>query len=132
MKYLFSFLCLMGAVCGAQAAESPQCKQQTVEKSLIEICLVKGAAFQHDFYTLKADKSLIFALVDDYADNVQLEHTVPDGEVIEFPLSMQGGKTVTIKGGCVPESKDGYESARVCNFYWGKHQIVKDVRFEFD
>jgi len=132
MKFLLSFVCLMGAAFGVQAAEAPQCKQQTVEKSVIEMCLVKGAAFQHDIYTLKADKALIFALVDDYADKVQLEHTIPDGETLEFPLSMQGGKTVTIKGGCVPESKDGFESARICNFYWGKHVIVKDVRFEFD
>lgn len=27
--------------------------------------------------------------------------------------------------------KDGAEVARVCNFYWGKYQVVKDVRFEF-
>lgn len=96
------------------------------------MCLARGAAFQHDMYMLRADKTLIFALADDFADNVQLDHTVPDGETLEFPLSMQGGKTVTIKGGCVPESKGDIEVARVCNFYWGKYQIVKDVRFEFE
>jgi hypothetical protein len=40
-------------------------------------------------------------------------------------------KSVTIQGGCVPESKDGAEVARICNFFWGKYQVVKDVRFEF-
>lgn len=113
------------------AAAPPQCKQQRIEKSVIEMCMVPGAAFQHDLYTLKADRVLIFALVDDYSENIELEHTIPDGETIEFPLSKQGEKTIKIRGGCIPESKDGAEVARVCNFYWGKHQVVKDVRFEF-
>lgn len=110
----------------------PQCKQQTVEKSVVEMCLLPGAAFQHDLYTLEADKVLIFALVDDYSENVVLEHTIPEGITMEFPLSKQGEKTVQIRGGCVPVSKDGAEVARVCNFFWGKHQVVKDVRFEFN
>ncbi|WP_370679109.1 hypothetical protein [Comamonas sp. GB3 AK4-5] len=122
------FLCASFFV---QAAEPPQCRQQTVENSVIEMCLLPGAAFQHDLYTLKADKVMIFALVDDYSENVQLDHVIPEGLTIEFPLSKQGGKSVTIKGGCVPESKEGAEVARVCNFHWGKHHIVKDVRFEF-
>lgn len=115
----------------AQAAEPPQCKQQVIEKTTVEMCLLPGAAFQHDLYTVKADKVLLVALVDDYAEKVELEHTIPTGPAIEFPLSLQGEKSTKIKGGCVPESKDGAEVARLCNFYWGKHQIVKDVRFEF-
>lgn len=132
MKQLLSTLFLAGAVFSVQAAEPPNCKQQTIEKSTIEMCLLPGAAFQHDLYTLKADKVLIFALVDDYAEKIQIEHVIPEGPSIEFPLSKQGEKSVTIKGGCVPESKDGAEVARVCNFFWGKHQVVKDVRFEFE
>ncbi|WGG52764.1 hypothetical protein [Rugamonas sp. DEMB1] len=81
-------------------------------------------------YTLKADNVLIFALMDDYVEQIELTHTVPEGLVLELPLSMQGEKTVKISGGCVPQSKDGAEVARVCNFSWGKKQIVKDVRFE--
>lgn len=124
---------LLSLVASAEvlAAEPPQCKQQTVEKSVIEMCLLPGAAFQHDLYTLKADKVLIFALVDDYSEKVELEHAIPEGLTIEFPLSKQGEKVVKIRGGCVPESKDGAEIARICNFYWGRHQIVKDIRFEF-
>jgi len=113
------------------SAEPPECKQQTVEKSVIEMCLLRGAAFQHDLYTLKADKVLIFALVDDFSEKVEIEHTLPSGPSIEFPLSKQGGSSVKITGGCAPESKDGYEVARLCNFYWGKFQVIKDVRFEF-
>ena len=113
------------------SAEPPECKQQTVEKSVIEMCLLRGAAFQHDLYTLKADKVLIFALVDDFSEKVEIEHSVPSGPSIEFPLSKQGGPTVKITGGCAPESKDGMEIARLCNFYWGKFQVVKDIRFEF-
>ncbi len=125
-----AFLTWIG-MSAANAAEPPQCKQQTIEKSVVEMCLLPGAAFQHDLYTLKADKVLVFALVDDYSENVMLEHTIPEGLSIEFPLSKQGEKTVKIHGGCVPESKDGAEVARVCNFFWGKFHIVKDVRFEF-
>lgn len=95
------------------------------------MCLLPGAIFQHDLYTLKADKVLIFALVDDYSENVELEHTIPEGLAIEFALSKQGEKTTKIRGGCVPESNDGAEVAKVCNFYWGKYQVVKDARFEF-
>jgi hypothetical protein len=131
MKQLSLGILLACCVSGAFAAEPPQCKQQNIEKSVIEICLLPGAAFQHDLYTLKADKVLIFALVDDYSENVELEHTIPEGLAIEFPLSKQGEKTTKIRGGCIPESKDGAEVARVCNFYWGKYQVVKDVRFEF-
>lgn len=114
------------------AAATQQCKQQTVEKSVVEICLNPGAAFQHDAYTLKADNVPVFTLVDDYVEKVELEHTIPEGMTIELPLSKQGEKVARIKGGCVPESKDGAEVARVCNFSWGRYQIVKDVRFEFD
>lgn len=116
---------------GVLAAGPPHCKQQIVEKSVIEICIVPGAAFEHDLYTLKADKVLVFALVDDYSEKVELVHTIPEGLSKEFPLSKQGDKVVKIRGGCVPESKDGVEVARLCNFYWGKHQVVKDIRFVF-
>lgn len=131
MKQLL--LAILMACCASEAfaAELPQCKQQNIEKIVIEMCLLPGAAFQHDLYTLTADKVLIFALVDDYSENIELQHTIPEGLAIEFPLSKQGEKTTKIRGGCVPESKDGTEVARLCNFYWGKHQVVKDVRFEF-
>ena len=115
----------------AMAAEPPQCKQQTVANSVIEMCLLPGAAFQHDLYTMKADKVPIFMLVDDYSEKVELEHTIPPGMTIEFPLSKQGGNPVKITGGCVPESKDEVEVARLCNFYWGKLHVVDNVRFEF-
>ena len=125
------FLIGMSTVFSAMAA-SPRCQRQTVETSVVEMCVESGAAFQHDTYTLKVDNVTVFALVDDYAEKVTLEHTIPDGETIELPLSKQGTKVVQINGGCVPESKGGVEVARVCNFSWGKHQIVKNVRFEFD
>lgn len=131
MKKKLIGLILTTTTAAVLAAEPPQCKQQVVEKTMIEMCLLPGAAFQHDLYTVKADKVLLVALVDDYAEKVELEHTIPTGPAIEFPLSLQGEMSIKIKGGCVPESKDGAEVARLCNFFWGKHQIVKDVRFEF-
>ena len=130
MQRLSFFLASCLLAVSAQAA--PQCKQQTVDKSVVEICMVPGAAFQHDLYTLKANNVLVFALIDDYVEQVELTHTIPEGPAIELPLSQQGEKRVQIKGGCLPESKDGAEVGRVCNFSWGRHQIVKDVRFTFD
>ena len=115
----------------AQSKPAPECRSQQVEKSRVDICLARGAAFQHDTYMLRVDGALIFALTDDYAEQVELTHTVPEGLTIEYPLSKQGEKVVKITGGCLPESKDGAEVARVCNFRWGKHQVVKDQRFEF-
>lgn len=127
------FVLWAAAVAGSVgAAEAPRCKQQNINGSAVEMCLQPGAAFQHDMYQLKVDKVLIFSLVDDYAEHVELQHTVPDGPSIEFAFSKQGEKVVKITGGCVPESKDDVEVARVCNFYWGKVQVVKDVRFEFN
>ena len=120
-----------GFIASAIAAESPQCKVQKTENVSFELCLQPGASFQHDVYTLKADKVLLFALVDDFVEKIELEHSIPAGITIEFPLSKQGTPTVKISGGCVPESKGGAEVARTCNFSWGKYQVIKDVRFEF-
>jgi len=115
---------------------APECKQQLIEKSATEMCLVRGSDFQHDVYMLKVDQALVFALADDFAENVALEHTVPDGPAIEFPLSRQAGKLVRITGGCKPVVKQTgntkVEIARTCNFSWGKHQVVKDLRFDFE
>ncbi len=115
----------------AQSKPAPECRSQQVEKSRVDMCLAHGGAFQHDTYMLRVDGTLIFALTDDYAEQVELTHTVPEGLTIEYPLSKQGEKVVKITGDCLPESKDGAEVARVCNFHWGKYQVVKDQRFEF-
>jgi hypothetical protein len=131
MKKALVTLCVFLSVSSAFGAETPDCRQQKIEQSIIEMCLHPGQPFQHDVYTLKLDKKLIFALVDDYAEKVSLEHTIPEGPAIEFPLSLQGEKSVKISDGCVPESKDGLEVARICNFHWGRFHVVKDVRFEF-
>lgn len=115
----------------ASQENSPQCFEQPTEKSTVVMCLQTNGAFSHDVYSLSVDKVLIFALVDDYAEKVKLEHTIPEGLTIEFPLSKQEEKTVTIWGGCLPESKNDIEIARICNFWWGKYHIVNNIRFEF-
>ncbi|MDR6887408.1 MULTISPECIES: hypothetical protein [Variovorax] len=122
---------LITPVVHAQPKPAPECRSQQVEKSRVEMCLVRGAAFQHDIYMLRVDGAPIFALIDDYAEQVELTHALPEGLTIELPLSQQGGKVVKIVGGCLSESKDGAEVARVCNFHLGKHHVVKDQRFEF-
>ena len=108
-----------------------KCQLQKIESVKVDMCLQPGANFQHDQYILKFDNSMIFSLTDDYAENVQLEHIIPAGSALEFPLSLQGEKSIKISGGCAPVSKDGMEVARICNFSMGKHQIVNNVRFEF-
>lgn len=125
------FLTFLAYPAIASQNNDPQCFEQTIEKSTVSMCLQTNGSFSHDVYFLKVDKVLIFALVDDYAENVKLEHTVPEGLTIEFPLSKQGEKIVKIWGGCVPESKNDIEVARICNFWWGKYQIVNNIRFEF-
>jgi hypothetical protein len=119
VKRILKTILLTCFVSNVLAAELPQCKKQVVEKSVIEMCLLPGGSFQHDLYTLKADNVLIFALVDDFAEKVELEHALPEGLSIEFPLSRQGEETTKISGGCIPESKNGAEVARTCNFFWG-------------
>ncbi len=123
---------LAATVLPVHAAAPRQCQQQTVQNMNFEMCLQPGAAFRHDLYLLSMNGQLLAALVDDFAKSVVLEHTVPEGPSIEFPLSRQAGGTVQITGGCVPVSKDDTEVARVCNFQWGKVQVIKDVRFEFN
>ena len=122
---------LLAPVARSQPAVKPECRSQQVDNSRVDMCLARGAAFQHDTYILRIDGAMIFALTDDYAEQVELTHTVPEGPSIEYPLSKQGEKVVKITGGCLPEHKDGSEVARLCNFHWGKHHAVKDQRFEF-
>jgi hypothetical protein len=139
MNKLIAILFVMFSFSTAALA-APTCQQQKVEKSVFEMCLIPGGNFQHDLYTLKADGVLIFSLVDDFAEKVSLDHTIPEGPAIEFPLSRQGGKVVQITGGCVPISKEEelggkkirIEVGRLCNFYWGRVQVVRDARFDFE
>jgi hypothetical protein len=70
------------------------------------MCVVT-APFQHDYYTLWVGNDLIFTLPDDYVENVSLLHTLPEDAAIEFPLSMQGTRTVAITGGCAPSVSNG-------------------------
>ena len=138
MKKTFHFISLSALVFAGVGAlaqpkpPAPECHSQQIENVKVEMCLMRGAAFQHDRYMLRANGDVIFMLTDDFAEKVNLEHTLAEGPALEYPLSRQEEKTVRITGGCIPETKDGAEVARVCNFQWGKHQIVKDQRFTFD
>lgn len=114
------------------AKSKPECRQQSGDGYVALMCLTRGGIGGHDMYSLVLDDELIFTLTDDFSDDVRLKHTIPPGPVIEHPLSLKAGsKIVEIVGGCVPVSKNNMEVARVCNFTFGKEQIVKDVHFEF-
>jgi hypothetical protein len=130
-QYLALAGLLIVSASGLAGAGTPDCRSQKVEKSVAEMCIVRGEHFQHDTYALKVDGIPIFAIADDFSENVVLEHEIAVGPAIEFPLSIQGQKTVRIVGGCKPVSEGGVEVARVCNFSWGRHQVVRDVRFDF-
>lgn len=110
----------------------PECQVQSGENFKAKMCLYRGQQMQHDHYSLIVDDTLIFSLVDDFSEDVHIKHTIPPGLTIELPLSKAAGdKVVEISGGCVPESKDGMEVARICNFTFGKTKVVNNVRFEF-
>jgi hypothetical protein len=124
-------------VASTASAATPDCRAQMVGDSKVEMCLVPGEMFQHDTYLLKADGAVVFAIADDFVEDVQLRHVVAEGPSVEFKLSRQGAKIVDIKGGCKPvlrmDEGSSYPSevARVCNFSWGDKVVVKDVRFDF-
>lgn len=75
------------------------------------MCLVPGAAFQHDTYHLTVDGSLIFSLTDDFVEDATLVHRIPTGPAVENPLSCQGTSSVLLKGGCAPVSESNLEVA---------------------
>lgn len=113
--------------------EATECKtQKLAEGHVTELCVAKGALFEHDYYTLRVDGAHIFTLADDYIESVELKHKLSEATSIDFPLSIQGPRVVKITGGCVPVEKDELSVGAVCNFVWGNVQIAKDIRFAFD
>jgi hypothetical protein len=120
-------------------AAEPRCQTQIQGEHTAKICIFE-TPFRHDYYALLVDDMQLFALPDDYVENVSLTHTIPEDAAIEFPLSKQGTPTVTISGGCMPISQKkesdgkmiGFEVGRRCSFMWGSVPIVKDMRFIFD
>lgn len=108
------------------------CRIQVVDKDILSMCLHKGDPFQHDYYSLSLNHQLIFHLVDDYVERIELEHVVPSGPSLEFSLSRRSSlQRVKILGGCAPVSKNDLEIARKCDFTWGPFQVVRNVWFDF-
>lgn len=133
MFKLYKCLLVLALLLGqpVQAEQMARCEERQVQGHMAQMCLLPGAAFKHDSYRLMVDGELIFSLTDDFAEDVTLVHRIPKGPALEYMLSRQGQDSVTLKGGCVPVSRDAAEVARLCNFHWGKVQVVKDVRFDF-
>ena len=129
------FLCLYANVVqSSHAAQGNKvdCRIQIVDKDILTMCLHKGDPFQHDHYSLSLNHQLIFHLVDDYVERIELEHIVPTGPSLEFSLSRRASsQRVKILGGCVPVSKNNLEIARKCDFTWGPFQAVRNVWFDF-
>lgn len=125
-------LCLAATMSQAQDDKKPDCRHQVVDKNIVSICHRPAGLFQHYHFTLSLNDQLIFALVDDYVEKVELEHIIPEGPALEFPLSKQPGlKRVKISGGCVPISEQQTEVGRKCDFSWGKLQAIRNVWFDF-
>ena len=115
----------------AKQASAPECKSQKLpEDHTAEMCVTKGANFDHMYFKLRVDDLEIFTLADDYVEDVVLKHKIPRSVSIEFPLSLQGPEESVIRGGCLPGSKDGALTAYVCNFTWGEVQLLKDLEFK--
>ncbi|WP_426788737.1 hypothetical protein [Xanthomonas campestris] len=115
----------------AKQLSAPECKSQKLpEDHTSEMCLIKGANFDHMYFRLRVDGLEIFTLADDYAEDVVLKHKVSRSVSIEFPLSLQGPEESTIRGGCLPGSKDGALTAYICNFTWGQVQLVNNLEFQ--
>ncbi len=113
-------------------AQDKKCVEQKVNTHNSVMCVISPGLFQHDIYALFVDKQLIFNIVDDFAENVELTHTIPEGMTLELPMSENKKGNISLVGGCVPISEKGAEIARMCNFSWGNLKIVDEVRFDFD
>ncbi|MFO6421216.1 tetratricopeptide repeat protein [Hylemonella sp. W303a] len=125
-------LCLAATMSQAQDDNKPDCRHQVVDKNIVSLCHRPAGLFQHYHFSLSLNDQLIFVLVDDYVEKVELEHIIPEGPALEFPLSKQPGlKRVKISGGCVPISEQKTEVGRKCDFSWGKLQAIRNVWFDF-
>jgi hypothetical protein len=110
MKPLLLTPILAFAMTSAVAVEASRCQQSSIEKSVIEICLLPGAVFQHDVYTLKVDKVLLFSIVDDFVERVELLHTVPEGPSIEFPSRSKAKRRQRFPAAACPKAKTARKS----------------------
>ena len=120
---------LLFACSSATATEI--CKVSKVDGHTAEMCFDNPGLFKHWHYTLRVDGELILVLVEDYAENFKLTHTMPVGPALELPLSAQGRKEVTITGSCVNKlTPDGTVVKSVYNVSWGLKQIIKDMEFD--
>jgi hypothetical protein len=106
-----------------------QCETQTTGEHNATICLKDYGNFKHWIFSLEVDNQLIFELVDDFAENINLLHKIPKGLVLELPLSKNSKDEVSIVGGCKPISENETEIARVCNFQWGNKKIIENIKF---
>jgi hypothetical protein len=125
-------LFLSSAACAAE--DKTACREQTTQGHKAELCMRNPGMFRHFQFTLTVDGEHMFTLVDDYVETVSLTHRIPQGPALEMPLSRQGMKEVTLSGGCKPvlNAAGDAEIARLCNFRWGKVDVIKDVRFDED
>ena len=126
----FKIAAFLLCIAPAAAVANTQCQEQVASGHHAKICLDNPGMFKHYQISLEVDQEPIFVLIDDYSENINLTHTVPDGIAIELPISRQGKKTVSITGGCVPViNAEGSEIARKCNLMWGNVAIIKNVFF---
>lgn len=128
-KVLTALLISSLASSKAIAQETQQCDTQKITGHTSKICLHDPGLFHHWTFSLVVDGQLILNIVDDFAENIKLMHTIPPGPALELRLSQGKSGKVALVGGCVPESKKEREIARVCNFSWGNVKIIDNARF---
>ncbi len=133
-KLLAALFGLLVPALGFSAEGKTTCREQTTQGHTAKLCVLDPGMFKHYQYTLTVDGEHIFTLVDDYVETISLTHKILEGPSLELPLSKQGLNPITLSGGCQPilNTAGNAEIGRLCNIKWGKIDIVKDARFDFE
>jgi hypothetical protein len=71
---------------------------------------------------------LLFALVVDYSENVELDHTIPEGFSIKFPHSKRMKRHPKSGDGAFRRARMVLESP-VSVFFLGNNKVAKEIRF---
>jgi hypothetical protein len=130
MRTIFVIIIIIvSASSKAIAQETQQCYKQEIDSHKSVICLHDPGLFHHWLFSLTVDGQLIFNVVDDFVEQVNLTHSIPPGLTMELPLSQGKSGEISLVGGCVPEVEKEIEIARVCNFSWGNVKIIDNIRF---
>lgn len=130
LRSLIAALFLSGAAAHAEDLRI-RCQDQLVQSYKAELCLYDPGPFEHFHISLKINGQQIFMLMDDYVENITIQHHVAPEPSLELPISKQGKKIISLRGGCpaISDPENGSELGRRCNFTIGDIPVIKDMVF---